>query len=58
MSSPATVFSDSSLSPSFLRTTSARKARTVCGCQPVERVTVAMVAPLTSNSLVSEFAHY
>jgi hypothetical protein len=41
-----------------LRTTSARKARTVCGCQPVERVTVAMVAPLTSNSLVSEFAHY
>ena len=52
------VFSDSSLSPSFLRTTAARKARTVCGCQPVERVTVAMVAPLTSNSLVSEFAHY
>src|SRR5215813_4621921 len=39
------VFSDSSLSPSFLRTTAARKARTVCGCQPVERVTVAMVAP-------------
>src|SRR5262249_34489078 len=34
------VFSDSSLSPSFLRTTAARKARTVCGCQPVERVTV------------------
>src|SRR5207302_7872307 len=39
------VFSDSSLSPSFLRTTAARKARTVCGCQPVERVTVAVVAP-------------
>src|SRR5439155_732439 len=34
------VFSDSSLNPSFLRTTAARKARTVCGCQPVERVTV------------------
>src|SRR5262249_7507228 len=39
------VFSDSSLSPSFLRTTAARKARTVCGCQPVERVPVAIVAP-------------
>src|SRR5262249_53057783 len=47
------VFSDSSLSPSFLRTTAARKARTVCGCQPVERVTVAMVAPLGSHSSAS-----
>src|SRR6516164_6607361 len=47
------VFSDSSLSPSFLRTTVARKARTVCGCQPVERVTVAMVAPLGPHSSAS-----
>src|SRR5262249_40836649 len=49
------VFSDSSLSPSFLRTTVARKARTVCGCQPVEpvgRVPVAMVAPLGPPSRV------
>src|SRR5262249_47644949 len=47
------VFSDSSLSPSFLRTTAARKARTVCGCQPVERVTEAMVAPLGPHSSAS-----
>src|SRR5262249_3878640 len=47
------VFSDSSLSPSFLRTTAARKARTVCGCQPVERVTVAMVAPFGPHSSAS-----
>src|SRR6516164_283522 len=55
---PATIrytrsFSDSSLSPSFLRTTAARKARTVCGCQPVERVMVAMVAPLGPHSSAS-----
>src|SRR6516225_588694 len=47
------VFSDASLSPSFLRTTAARKARTVCGCQPVERVTVAMLAPLGPHSSAS-----
>src|SRR5262249_27273037 len=46
------VFSDAGLSPSFLRTPAARKARTVCGCQPVERVTVAMVAPLGPHSSV------
>src|SRR6516165_3531172 len=50
------VFSDSSLSTSFLRTTAARKARTVCGCQPVERVTVAMVAPLGPHSSASTHA--
>src|SRR6516164_8269228 len=50
------AFSDSSLSPSFLRTTAARKARTVCGCQPVERVTVAMVAPLGPHSSASTHA--
>src|SRR5437764_9610415 len=47
------VFSDSSPSPSFLRTTAARKARTVCGCQPVERVTGAVVAPLGPHSSAS-----
>src|SRR5262249_28441054 len=47
------VFSDSRLSPSFLRTTGARNARTVCGCQPVERVTVAMVAPFGPHSSAS-----
>src|SRR2546428_10445231 len=47
------VFSDSSLSPSFLRTTAARKARTVCGCPPVGRVTAAMVAPLAPHSSAS-----
>src|SRR5438094_3558159 len=47
------VFSDSRLSPSFLRTTAAWKARTVCGCQPVERVTVAIVAPLGPQSSAS-----
>src|SRR5207245_4820213 len=47
------VFSDSSLSPSFLRTAAARKARTVCGGQPVERVTVAMVVPLAPHSSAS-----
>jgi hypothetical protein len=29
-------------------TTAARKGRTVCGCQPVERVTVAMVGAVRS----------
>src|SRR5262245_6667440 len=40
------VFSDSSLSASFLRTTAAKNPRTVCGCQPVEVMIAAMVAPL------------
>jgi hypothetical protein len=50
------VFSDSSRSPSFLRTTAARKALTVCGCQPVERVTVAMLAPFDPHSSASTHA--
>src|SRR5437899_6921461 len=37
--SPSGV-SDSRLSPTFIRTTAARKARTVCGCQPVERASL------------------
>jgi hypothetical protein len=44
------VFSDSSLSASFLRTTAARNPRTVCGCQPVQVMIVAMVAPLGRRS--------
>src|SRR5215211_1021744 len=39
------VFSDSSLSASFLRTTAAKNPRTECGCQPVQVMIVAMVAP-------------
>ena len=39
------VFSDSSPSPSFLRTTAAKNPRTECGCQPVDCMIVAMVAP-------------
>jgi len=34
---PPSVFSDSSLSPSFLRTTAAKNPRTECGCQPSPR---------------------
>jgi hypothetical protein len=44
------VFSDSSLSASFLRTTAAKKPCTECGCQPVEVMIVAMVAPLGRRS--------
>src|SRR5262249_46326836 len=47
------VFSNSSLSPSFLRPAAARRARTVSACQPVKRVTVAMVAPLGPHSSAS-----
>src|SRR5262245_49283644 len=44
------VFSDSSLSASFLRTTAAKNPRTECGCQPVQVMIVAMVAPLGRRS--------
>src|SRR5256885_7449358 len=47
------VFSDSSRSPSFLRTTAAKKPRTVCGCQPVEPMTVAIVAPFGPRNSAS-----
>src|SRR6516165_8923740 len=50
--SPSVLF-ESSLSPSFLRTTAARKPRTVCGCQLVARMTVAMVAPFGPRSRAS-----
>ena len=44
------VFSDSSLSASFLRTTAAKNPRTECRCQPVQVMIVAMVAPLGRRS--------
>src|SRR5262249_18364957 len=44
------VFSDSSLSASFLRTTAAKNPRTVCGCQPVQVMIAAMVTPLGRHS--------
>jgi hypothetical protein len=47
------VFSDSSLSASFLRTTAAKNPRTECGCQPVQVMIVAMVAPLGRRSSAS-----
>src|SRR5438876_2166270 len=52
------VFSDSSLSPSFLRTTAARKPRTVCGCQPVERTMVAIVVPFGRRRSASTRAFF
>src|SRR5262249_36311611 len=44
------VFADSSLSASFLRTTPEKNPRTECGCQPVDVMIVAMVAPLGRRS--------
>src|SRR6266516_1700624 len=45
------VFSETSASPSFLRTTPARKPRTEWGCQPVAFMIVAMVAPCRRLSI-------
>src|SRR5258708_4455303 len=45
------LFSDSSRSPSFFRTTAPRKPRTQCDCQPVECMIAAMVAPLVVCNL-------
>src|ERR1700680_1298419 len=39
------VLSDCSVSPSFLRTTPARKPRTECACQPVATMIAVMVVP-------------
>src|SRR5262245_4190631 len=47
---PPSAFSDSSLSASFLRTPAAKNPRTECGCQPVQVMIVAMVAPLGRRS--------
>src|SRR5262245_22042013 len=44
MRSPS-VFWDSSLRPSFLRTTPAKKPRTECGCHPVVLMIAAIVVP-------------
>src|SRR6516162_5324517 len=42
---PDFVFSEASVSPSFLFTTPAKKPRTECGCQPVTFEIAAMVVP-------------
>jgi hypothetical protein len=47
------VFSDSSFSASFLRTTPEKNPRTECGCQPVDVMIVAIVAPLGRRSSTS-----
>src|SRR5262249_17142811 len=44
------VFSDSSLSASFLRTTTAKKPRTECGCQPVEVMIVQQYIPACAGA--------
>src|SRR5262249_444479 len=55
------VFSDSRVSPSFLRTTPAKKPRTECCCQPVAFMMAAIVVPsgllssaMTASCLVFE----
>src|SRR3974377_515180 len=40
------VFSETRIRPSFLRTTAAKKPRTECCCQPVVFMIVAIVVPL------------
>jgi hypothetical protein len=40
------TFSETSVSPSFLRTTPAKKPRTECCCHPVAFMIAAMVPPL------------
>src|SRR5262249_39029101 len=40
------IFSDTSVNPSFFRTTPAKKPRTECCCQPVAFMMAAIVAPL------------
>ena len=50
ISIPPLVFSEASLSPSFLRTTPAKNPRTECDCQPVDPTMVAIVAPFGRRS--------
>src|SRR5262249_15702641 len=47
---PDFVFSDSSLSPSFVLTVPARKPRTECDCHPVIFEMAAMVVPPVARS--------
>jgi hypothetical protein len=53
MRSPS-VFSDYSVSPSFLRTTPARKPRTECAWQPVASMIAVMVVPFGRLSSASK----
>src|SRR5258706_8561721 len=48
---PLSVCSETKLSPSFLRTTPARKPRTECCCQSVAVMSVAIVAPAGVRSI-------
>src|SRR6266511_1579537 len=50
------VFSDSSVSLSFLRTTPAKNPRTECCCQPVAFMMAAMVVPLGWLNIANTFA--
>src|SRR5262245_25274842 len=50
------VFSDSSLSLSFLRTTPAKNPRTLCCCHPVAFMIAAIVVPLGWLNIASTFA--
>src|SRR5260221_6007202 len=48
---PLSVSSETRLSPSFLRTTPARKPRTECCCQSVAVIIAAIVAPVGAPSM-------
>src|SRR4051794_10847103 len=52
MRSPSSGFSDSNVSPSFLRTTPAKNPRTECGCHPVVFMMAGMVAPCGWRSIL------
>ena len=45
------VFSETSVRPSFLRTTPAKNPRTECGCQPVALMIAGMVLPCFRRSI-------
>src|ERR1700738_4834343 len=48
---PLSVCSETRLSPSFLRTTPAKKPRTECCCQSVTTMSDAIVAPAGARSI-------
>src|SRR5687768_10400833 len=52
MRSPSSGFSDSNVSPSFLRTTPAKNPRTECGCHPVVFMIAGIVAPCGRRSII------
>src|SRR5258705_6781169 len=53
---PSSVCSETRLSPSFLRTTPARKPRTECCCHPVAVTRDAIVAPAGVRSIAMMWA--